>query len=154
MAYDYVLSNHRWFRHLLLCPLPVKHYYFPFILHRCCSPHSVLGYNNLRTKKQTKKIVLLLTVCTWLCAAYVPAPIYFGNVIDSACLWWSKRCESSGSCLVYDIVQFRYRYIGKCVTWFSLLYLSCCHYTQIWNNLRITRQKLAQPGTWIQTSWK
>ena len=61
--------------------------------------------------------------CLWLCTAYVPAPIYFGNVIDSACLWWSRRCESAGSCLVYDIVQFRYRYIGKCYSSFRFYFI-------------------------------
>ncbi|KAL3892149.1 hypothetical protein ACJMK2_004386 [Sinanodonta woodiana] len=44
--------------------------------------------------------------------AYIPAPIMFGNIIDTACLLWGKTCEIHGSCLVYDIVQFRYKYVG------------------------------------------
>nr|KAG5698557.1 hypothetical protein BaRGS_027068 [Batillaria attramentaria] len=62
--------------------------------------------------KEEKAFALGLQYVIMRLFAYVPAPIYFGNVIDSACLLWSARCESSGSCLVYDIVQFRYRYIG------------------------------------------
>lgn len=62
--------------------------------------------------KEEKAFALGLQYVVMRLFAYVPAPIYFGNVIDSACLLWSSRCESSGSCLVYDIEQFRYRYIG------------------------------------------
>ncbi|XP_076456638.1 solute carrier organic anion transporter family member 5A1-like [Babylonia areolata] len=62
--------------------------------------------------KEEKAFALGLQYVVMRLFAYVPAPIYFGNVIDSACLLWSRRCESHGSCLVYDIVQFRYRYIG------------------------------------------
>lgn len=44
--------------------------------------------------------------------AYIPAPILFGNTIDTACLLWRNRCGNNGSCLVYDIVQFRNKYVG------------------------------------------
>ncbi|GAB1599393.1 solute carrier organic anion transporter family member 5A1-like [Argonauta hians] len=44
--------------------------------------------------------------------AYIPAPILFGNIIDTACLLWRNRCGNNGSCLVYDIVQFRNKYVG------------------------------------------
>ncbi|ODM99427.1 Solute carrier organic anion transporter family member 1C1 [Orchesella cincta] len=49
---------------------------------------------------------------------YIPSPIIFGNVIDSACLLWKvKRCSTllpavSGRCLLYDIQDFRYKYVG------------------------------------------
>ncbi|OXA64695.1 Solute carrier organic anion transporter family member 5A1 [Folsomia candida] len=49
---------------------------------------------------------------------YIPSPIVFGSVIDSACLLWSiKRCSVllpavSGRCLLYDIADFRYKYVG------------------------------------------
>ncbi|KAK3087583.1 hypothetical protein FSP39_007828 [Pinctada imbricata] len=44
--------------------------------------------------------------------AHIPSPIMFGNTIDTACLLWRDNCGSSGSCLVYDIEQFRYKYVG------------------------------------------
>ncbi|XP_029640892.1 solute carrier organic anion transporter family member 5A1 [Octopus sinensis] len=44
--------------------------------------------------------------------AYIPAPILFGNIIDTACLLWRNKCGNNGSCLVYDIVQFRNKYVG------------------------------------------
>lgn len=46
---------------------------------------------------------------------YIPAPILFGNLIDSTCLLWKSTCgEKGGRCLLYDIEQFRYRYVGIC----------------------------------------
>ncbi|KAK9737336.1 Organic Anion Transporter Polypeptide (OATP) family [Popillia japonica] len=46
---------------------------------------------------------------------YIPAPILFGNLIDSTCLLWKSTCnERGGRCLLYDIEQFRYRYVGLC----------------------------------------
>ncbi|XP_050681261.1 solute carrier organic anion transporter family member 3A1 [Leptidea sinapis] len=46
---------------------------------------------------------------------YIPAPIVFGNLIDSTCILWKQSCgENSGRCLLYDIEQFRFRYVGLC----------------------------------------
>lgn len=46
---------------------------------------------------------------------YIPAPILFGNLIDSSCLLWKSTCgEAGGRCLIYDIEKFRYKYIGLC----------------------------------------
>lgn len=46
---------------------------------------------------------------------YIPAPILFGNLIDSTCLLWKSSCgERAGRCLLYDIEQFRYKYVGLC----------------------------------------
>lgn len=40
---------------------------------------------------------------------YIPAPILFGNLIDSTCLLWKSTCGESGRCLIYDIESFRYK---------------------------------------------
>lgn len=42
---------------------------------------------------------------------YIPAPIVFGNLIDSTCILWKQTCGGAkgGRCLLYDIEQFRYR---------------------------------------------
>lgn len=46
---------------------------------------------------------------------YIPAPIMFGNVIDSSCILRRAHCgKPGGSCLVYNIEQFRLRYIAVC----------------------------------------
>ncbi|XP_055907129.1 solute carrier organic anion transporter family member 5A1 isoform X2 [Eupeodes corollae] len=46
---------------------------------------------------------------------YIPAPIVFGNLIDSTCLLWKSTCgEKGGRCLIYDIEKFRWKYVGLC----------------------------------------
>ncbi|XP_053661758.1 solute carrier organic anion transporter family member 4A1 [Anopheles marshallii] len=48
---------------------------------------------------------------------YIPAPIVFGNLIDSSCLLWKSTCgEKGGRCLIYDIEKFRYKYVGLCAS--------------------------------------
>ncbi|KXJ77996.1 hypothetical protein RP20_CCG005903 [Aedes albopictus] len=48
---------------------------------------------------------------------YIPAPIVFGNLIDSSCLLWKSTCgEKGGRCLIYDIEKFRYKYVGVCAS--------------------------------------
>ncbi|XP_030376921.1 solute carrier organic anion transporter family member 5A1 isoform X2 [Scaptodrosophila lebanonensis] len=48
---------------------------------------------------------------------YIPAPILFGNLIDSTCLLWKSSCgEKGGRCLIYDIEKFRYKYVGLCAS--------------------------------------
>lgn len=43
---------------------------------------------------------------------YIPAPIVFGNLIDSTCILWQSTCgEKGGRCLIYDIESFRYKYV-------------------------------------------
>ncbi|XP_026567043.1 solute carrier organic anion transporter family member 1B3-like isoform X2 [Pseudonaja textilis] len=41
--------------------------------------------------------------------AGIPAPVYFGAVIDKTCLKWSSNpCGQKGSCRIYDAMQYRY----------------------------------------------
>ncbi|XP_012675931.2 solute carrier organic anion transporter family member 1C1-like [Clupea harengus] len=43
----------------------------------------------------------------------IPAPMYFGALIDSTCLkWGSRRCGGSGACRLYDINTFRWLFLG------------------------------------------
>ncbi|XP_060544905.1 solute carrier organic anion transporter family member 1C1-like [Pantherophis guttatus] len=43
----------------------------------------------------------------------LPAPIYFGALIDQTCLKWGvKTCGGSGACRVYDTKAFRNVYLG------------------------------------------
>nr|XP_020850074.1 solute carrier organic anion transporter family member 1C1 isoform X3 [Phascolarctos cinereus] len=48
--------------------------------------------------------------------AGIPAPIYFGVLIDTTCLKWGiKRCGYQGACRLYDSYAFRYIYLGLTV---------------------------------------
>ncbi|XP_008108571.1 solute carrier organic anion transporter family member 1C1 isoform X1 [Anolis carolinensis] len=43
----------------------------------------------------------------------LPAPIYYGALIDLTCLKWSKKtCGGSGTCRMYDTKAFRNVYLG------------------------------------------
>ncbi|XP_020389614.2 solute carrier organic anion transporter family member 1C1-like [Rhincodon typus] len=45
--------------------------------------------------------------------AGIPAPIYFGALIDTTCLkWGTNSCGRRGACRMYDTDAFRYAYLG------------------------------------------
>ncbi|EDM01536.1 rCG29789, isoform CRA_l [Rattus norvegicus] len=45
--------------------------------------------------------------------AGIPAPIYFGALIDRTCLHWgTQKCGAPGACRMYDINSFRRIYLG------------------------------------------
>ncbi|XP_004693285.1 PREDICTED: solute carrier organic anion transporter family member 1A2 [Condylura cristata] len=45
--------------------------------------------------------------------AGIPAPIYFGALVDSTCLHWGTlKCGELGACRIYDSTNFRHIYLG------------------------------------------
>uniref|UniRef100_UPI0037E76F1F solute carrier organic anion transporter family member 1C1-like n=1 Tax=Semicossyphus pulcher TaxID=241346 RepID=UPI0037E76F1F len=43
----------------------------------------------------------------------LPAPVYFGALIDSTCLKWSiKKCGGRGACRIYDSAMYRVIFLG------------------------------------------
>uniref|UniRef100_A0A665X7P0 Solute carrier organic anion transporter family member n=1 Tax=Echeneis naucrates TaxID=173247 RepID=A0A665X7P0_ECHNA len=43
----------------------------------------------------------------------IPAPVYFGALIDSTCLKWSiKKCGGRGACRIYDSEMYRFIFLG------------------------------------------
>ncbi|XP_054666615.1 solute carrier organic anion transporter family member 1A2-like isoform X4 [Grus americana] len=45
--------------------------------------------------------------------AGIPSPIYFGALIDTTCLkWGTMTCGGGGACRMYDIVTYRWLYLG------------------------------------------
>uniref|UniRef100_A0A3B3VTG0 Solute carrier organic anion transporter family member n=1 Tax=Poecilia latipinna TaxID=48699 RepID=A0A3B3VTG0_9TELE len=43
----------------------------------------------------------------------IPAPVYFGALIDSTCLKWSiKKCGGKGACRIYDSNMYRIIFLG------------------------------------------
>ncbi|NP_001243524.1 solute carrier organic anion transporter family member 1A2 isoform X1 [Sus scrofa] len=68
----------------------------------------------LRSIKPEEKSlgVGLHAFCTRVFAG-IPAPIYFGALVDSTCLHWGTlKCGESGACRIYDSTNFRYIYLG------------------------------------------
>ena len=46
-------------------------------------------------------------LCRCFPAGFVPAPVLFGVLFDSACMVWKSSCSGTGACLFYDIRKFR-----------------------------------------------
>lgn len=40
--------------------------------------------------------------------AFIPSPIFFGAVLDKACIVWGKTCTGKGNCWLYDSGSLRY----------------------------------------------
>ncbi|XP_058414659.1 solute carrier organic anion transporter family member 1A2 [Diceros bicornis minor] len=79
------------------------------------SLYAIPGYMVLLRciKPEEKSLgVGLHTFCTRIFAG-IPAPIYFGALVDSTCLHWGTlKCGESGACRIYDSTNFRYIYLG------------------------------------------
>ncbi|XP_062932080.1 solute carrier organic anion transporter family member 1C1 isoform X2 [Cynocephalus volans] len=61
-------------------------------------------------KPQLKSFALGIYTLAVRVLAGIPAPVYFGVLIDTSCIKWGfKRCGSRGSCRLYDSNAFRYR---------------------------------------------
>ncbi|XP_033107038.1 solute carrier organic anion transporter family member 3A1-like [Anneissia japonica] len=45
----------------------------------------------------------------------IPAPLLFGAAIDSSCIFWEETCGDSGSCLIYNLKDFRLAFFGVIV---------------------------------------
>lgn len=40
--------------------------------------------------------------------AFIPGPIFFGWILDRACIVWGKTCSGNGNCWLYDGEYLRY----------------------------------------------
>uniref|UniRef100_A0AAQ4QHJ3 Solute carrier organic anion transporter family member n=1 Tax=Gasterosteus aculeatus aculeatus TaxID=481459 RepID=A0AAQ4QHJ3_GASAC len=58
--------------------------------------------------------------------AGIPAPIYFGAIIDTTCLkWGQKRCGGVGACRIYNTTAYRIAYLGLTLSLRTLSFLVC-----------------------------
>ncbi|KAM8821196.1 solute carrier organic anion transporter family member 1A4-like [Eudromia elegans] len=56
----------------------------------------------------------------------IPSPIYFGALIDTTCLkWGTKSCGGEGACRMYDIVTYRWFYLGLPALLRGVSYIPC-----------------------------
>lgn len=53
-----------------------------------------------------------ILISGWSSVGGIPAPVYFGALIDSACLKWSiKKCGGLGACRIYESNKYRCTYM-------------------------------------------
>ncbi|CAH7430969.1 unknown_gene_8393 [Phodopus roborovskii] len=65
------------------------------------------------TKSEEKSLGVGLQAFCIRVFAGIPAPIYFGALIDRTCLYWgTQKCGERGACRLYDIHNFRRIYLG------------------------------------------
>uniref|UniRef100_A0A8B9S6G4 Solute carrier organic anion transporter family member n=1 Tax=Apteryx owenii TaxID=8824 RepID=A0A8B9S6G4_APTOW len=58
--------------------------------------------------------------------AGIPSPIYFGALIDTTCLkWGTMSCGGEGACRMYDIVTYRWLYLGLPAILRGVSYIPC-----------------------------
>ncbi|KAM4743159.1 solute carrier organic anion transporter family member 1C1 isoform 3-T4 [Anableps anableps] len=58
--------------------------------------------------------------------AGIPAPIYFGAIIDTTCLkWGQKRCGGIGACRIYNTSAYRIAYLGLTLSLRTISFIIC-----------------------------
>ncbi|XP_054713403.1 solute carrier organic anion transporter family member 1A1-like [Uloborus diversus] len=63
----------------------------------------------LRSINPEDKSVALGTFETFISLfGFIPYPVTFGALVDSACLVWEKSCGKTGNCWFYDVEKFNY----------------------------------------------
>ncbi|XP_051856556.1 solute carrier organic anion transporter family member 1A2 isoform X1 [Antechinus flavipes] len=82
-----------------------------FIFSLAAIPGYMVFLRSLKPKEKALGVGLHM-LCTRILAG-IPAPIYFGVLIDYTCLHWGTlQCGKSGACRIYDSTNFRAMYLG------------------------------------------
>ncbi|XP_008307972.1 solute carrier organic anion transporter family member 1C1-like [Cynoglossus semilaevis] len=77
-------------------------------------------------KPQLKSLALGFHTLATRTLAGIPAPIYFGAIIDTTCLkWGQKRCGGIGACRVYNTTTYRVAYLGLTLGLRTVSFLIC-----------------------------
>uniref|UniRef100_A0A7N8XIQ8 Solute carrier organic anion transporter family member n=1 Tax=Mastacembelus armatus TaxID=205130 RepID=A0A7N8XIQ8_9TELE len=64
-------------------------------------------------KPELKSLALGIHTLATRTLAGIPAPIYFGAIIDTTCLKWGyKMCGGRGACRIYNTTAYRIVYLG------------------------------------------
>ncbi|XP_031153151.1 solute carrier organic anion transporter family member 1C1-like isoform X1 [Sander lucioperca] len=77
-------------------------------------------------KPQLKSLALGFHALSTRTLAGIPAPIYFGAIIDTTCLkWGQKRCGGIGACRIYNTTAYRIAYLGLTLSLRTISFIIC-----------------------------
>uniref|UniRef100_A0A665UN93 Solute carrier organic anion transporter family member n=1 Tax=Echeneis naucrates TaxID=173247 RepID=A0A665UN93_ECHNA len=77
-------------------------------------------------KPQLKSLALGFHALATRTLAGIPAPIYFGAIIDTTCLrWGKKRCGGTGACRIYNTAAYRIAYLGLTLSLRTISFIIC-----------------------------
>ncbi|XP_034025265.1 solute carrier organic anion transporter family member 1C1 [Thalassophryne amazonica] len=77
-------------------------------------------------KPQLKSLALGFHTLATRTLAGIPAPIYFGAIIDTTCLkWGQKRCGGIGACRIYNTAAYRIAYLGLTLSLRTISFVLC-----------------------------
>uniref|UniRef100_A0A3Q3ISC4 Solute carrier organic anion transporter family member n=1 Tax=Monopterus albus TaxID=43700 RepID=A0A3Q3ISC4_MONAL len=77
-------------------------------------------------KPQLKSLALGFHALATRTLAGIPAPIYFGAIIDTTCLkWGQKRCGGIGACRIYNTTSYRIAYLGLTMSLRTISFIIC-----------------------------
>ncbi|KAJ0022142.1 hypothetical protein NQD34_009632 [Periophthalmus magnuspinnatus] len=77
-------------------------------------------------KPQLKSLALGFHAMATRTLAGIPAPIYFGAIIDTTCLkWGQKRCGGIGACRIYNTTAYRIAYLGLTLSLRTISFVIC-----------------------------
>uniref|UniRef100_A0A668AI31 Solute carrier organic anion transporter family member n=1 Tax=Myripristis murdjan TaxID=586833 RepID=A0A668AI31_9TELE len=77
-------------------------------------------------KPQLKSLALGFHALATRTLAGIPAPIYFGAIIDTTCLkWGQKRCGGIGACRIYNTTAYRIAYLGLTLGLRTISFILC-----------------------------
>ncbi|KAM7399411.1 hypothetical protein PAMP_018684 [Pampus punctatissimus] len=84
-----------------------------------------LPYNRC-IKPQLKSLALGFHALATRTLAGIPAPIYFGAIIDTTCLkWGQKKCGGIGACRIYNTTAYRIAYLGLTLSLRTISFIIC-----------------------------
>uniref|UniRef100_A0A8C9XRC6 Solute carrier organic anion transporter family member n=1 Tax=Sander lucioperca TaxID=283035 RepID=A0A8C9XRC6_SANLU len=77
-------------------------------------------------KPELKSLALGIYMLATRTLAGIPAPIYFGAIIDTTCLkWGNKMCGGRGACRIYNTSAYRIVYLGLTLGLRTVSFLLC-----------------------------
>ncbi|KAJ6664810.1 hypothetical protein lerEdw1_005782 [Lerista edwardsae] len=101
------------------CGSRCSEFLVPFVTLACISgfvasiAHTPAFVMILRSvKPEDKSFAIGLQFLMTRVAAWLPAPVLYGSIIDTTCLLWLRRCDTRASCRYYNHTQFRQRFMA------------------------------------------